>query len=339
MWKVNNTINERYLKVFELDVIEPIFFMIQETVIGIEIGKIMLPLQRKDIWNQTAVFLALSINKQKMFSYIMQKTISGRRLEDVFYDIIIGYDSTHVEYIYKLYCQQNHEVYKGNYSIPQSQVSEYFKELFVNFYYSNFFVDDNIWIILAGEQYNRGSFHKNFRTENSRLAVCPYCDMDTIVAISNISIEHFLPKSKFPLLAMNPYNLISSCTACNKAHEGKGEKVSDAPIITPYNEMIGDSADFLVDFLTGKITLNNKGGPEHENFFKLLKLEARYSEPFIFECVDDAAKSLFLTLSHYGSPTKESINSYISNTKERKEKLSFALKSAIINYPQYKLYK
>lgn len=41
--------------------------------------------------------------------------------------------------------------------------------------------------------------------------ICPYCaqrDVDTL--------DHYLPKAKFPTYAITPYNLVPSCMACNK---------------------------------------------------------------------------------------------------------------------------
>lgn len=334
MWKIKNTTNTAYLKEFESNIIIPIFKMIHDVIIDIDRGVLKLPLETKGIWQNTAIYLGASDDQKKLFSHIMQKTISGKKLEDLIYLIVVTCKPVEVEYTYKLYRIQNKEIYDSNYAIQQTPINEYFKSIFVDFYYNNFFVDDKVWMIIAGENYNRSSFHRNFKSDN-KLAVCPYCDIDTTIAISNNNIEHFLPKSKYPLLAMNPLNLISSCPACNKAHEGKGDKVSQPPIVTPYNEMMGDFAEFDVDFLSETITLHNKGGQAHHNYFELLKLYSRYSDPFIFECVNDAAHSLFETLSNYTTPSKDAIDLYIKR-REKKNSLSFVLKSVVNKYSQYK---
>lgn len=65
------------------------------------------------------------------------------------------------------------------------------------------------------------------------LRVGPYCGRTFIFSVSperegktvkvKPQIDHFLPKSQFPFLAVNIYNLIPSCTPCNMA-PAKGEQ-------------------------------------------------------------------------------------------------------------------
>ncbi|MHA4046026.1 hypothetical protein [Bacillus cereus] len=45
--------------------------------------------------------------------------------------------------------------------------------------------------------------------------VCPYCDFHSISHEDFSSIDHFLPKSRFPLLAIHSKNLVVSCAGCN----------------------------------------------------------------------------------------------------------------------------
>jgi hypothetical protein len=337
MWHIKNDINKHYLQIFEQEIILPFFRMISDVVTEIESGGINLPLQSIDIWKDTEIFINATDDKKKLYVYIMGKTVLGKKLQDLFYLMAVRFDSSAVENIIKLYKEQNRHVYSGNYNFPQVQIDVLFKELFVVYFYNTFFVDEYIWNAIVGEGYNRKAFHRNFKSEN-KMVVCPYCDIDTAVAVSNNNIEHFLPKSKFPLIAMNPFNLLSSCIACNKADEGKGDRIPEYPILSPYNEMIGDFASFDVDFLSKKITLSNAGETQHDNYFKFLKLYARYSDPIVYECVDHAAQSLFETLSNYNSPSKSAIDLYIQR-KQKMNNLSFALKSVISNYPEYNALK
>ncbi|WP_175638328.1 hypothetical protein [Metabacillus schmidteae] len=337
MWKVENSTNTQYLIKFESEIILPFFNMISDVVIEIEQGEIILPLEKTDIWKYTEHFRKASVDQKNLFTYIMQKTVSGEKLQDLFYSIVVTFDSSYVEQIYLLYKQQNKEILDGNYDIPQIQVDDIFKSIFVIYYYNTFFADDYVWMTLAGETYNRKEFHRNFKLEN-KMAVCPYCDVDTAVAGSNNNVEHFLPKSKYPLIAMNPLNLLSSCYACNKADEGKGDRIPEVPIVSPYNENIGDFAKFEVDFLSKKITLINSGRQEHHNYFKFLQLYSRYSDRMVFESVDHEANSLFETLTNSGSPTLKEIDLYIQR-REKMNNLSLALRSIISNYPMYKTFK
>lgn len=337
MWKIKNDSNKNYLDKFETEIIINTFHVISEIVSSIENGRITLPIETMDVWRQTHTIQSMSEELKDLFSYMMNKTVSGKKLQEILYLIAVTHDSESIEKKYKLYKEQNGKVLEGDYNIQPVPLDEDFKELFVSFFYNTFFADDHVWSVLVGEQYKRKSFHRNFKTENS-MSVCPYCDIDTTIAGSNNNVEHFLPKSKYPLLAMNPFNLISSCYACNKAEEGMGDRIPDFPIISPYNDMIGDYAKFDIDFISKKITLKNIGGEDHHNYFNFLKLYSRYSDQCVYETVDHVAHSVFETLSNYSSPTKEAINLYLQR-RSKTNNLSFALKSVIDKYSEYELYK
>lgn len=81
---------------------------------------------------------------------------------------------------------------------------------------------------------------------------CVYCNM-----VVPESLDHYLPKEKFPLLSINPLNLIPSCFGCNNrlnAVSGLGESL----IIHPYF----DGIDLIYDQQWIFATL-----PEDQAFF------------------------------------------------------------------------
>lgn len=67
--------------------------------------------------------------------------------------------------------------------------------------------------------------------------VCPYCNHNYTLTVNDEKnkvnfrpeFDHFLPKSTHPILALSFYNLVPSCSVCNKL------KSSKAVIYTPYN--------------------------------------------------------------------------------------------------------
>lgn len=73
------------------------------------------------------------------------------------------------------------------------------------------------------------------------LRSCPYCNRSYIYTITegkvNPQLDHFYPKSKYPLFAVSLYNLIPSCAICNSAG-AKGDKDTlldiKYQIISPY---------------------------------------------------------------------------------------------------------
>ena len=65
---------------------------------------------------------------------------------------------------------------------------------------------------------------KTILLESLGVAVCPYCNRNFVYNIENsqtgrllptCELDHFLPKNKYPLLAVSFYNLIPSCHFCN----------------------------------------------------------------------------------------------------------------------------
>lgn len=67
-------------------------------------------------------------------------------------------------------------------------------------------------------------YNGNILVESLGLTVCPYCnrnfinntyDEDNKIERRTSQLDHFYPKSHFPLLAMSFYNLIPCCSTCN----------------------------------------------------------------------------------------------------------------------------
>lgn len=66
---------------------------------------------------------------------------------------------------------------------------------------------------------------------NTHIEVCPYCGNDKVIESrrSKNEIDHFLPKRKYPILALSYYNLIPSCHFCNTSdHKGQLSPIEEA---------------------------------------------------------------------------------------------------------------
>ena len=68
---------------------------------------------------------------------------------------------------------------------------------------------------------------------------CPYCNRSYIYTIKdgniNPQLDHFYPKSLYPLLAVSLYNLIPSCAVCNSAGaKGSKDTLNKDTIKSPY---------------------------------------------------------------------------------------------------------
>ncbi|MFN3771732.1 hypothetical protein [Cloacibacterium normanense] len=78
---------------------------------------------------------------------------------------------------------------------------------------------------ISGIEYTYG----RWLTKAMNVKVCPYCNHNYIFTIniekkenvnnkisSRPQLDHYLPKAKYPILALSIYNLIPCCTVCNK---------------------------------------------------------------------------------------------------------------------------
>ncbi len=64
--------------------------------------------------------------------------------------------------------------------------------------------------------------------ENS---ICPFCNQQAVA-----TLDHYLPKSKFPSLSVNPVNLIPCCSDCNRFKSTRFPKTEELQTLHPYFE-------------------------------------------------------------------------------------------------------
>ena len=72
-------------------------------------------------------------------------------------------------------------------------------------------------------------FLKSFLDRNKHLCVCPVCDTTAFFTVVQrekgsevyTDIDHYLPKSSYPHLAIHPYNLMPLCHNCNSGTKGE----------------------------------------------------------------------------------------------------------------------
>ena len=298
MWKIKNEENKKYLDDFDNKLIRPLFKeIIHYKELKLSCGYLKYLKDNKN---------TICNNSNKLLVYINERIIKKAKFSDLIDTFISMNTLKEIKKYYNLYLQQNMEINKKNYNIKEEKIDDNLKKIFIEFFYESFFNKDKIWNLIDSSKYNEGysrsKFHENFKRENN-IYVCPYCDIDTIINNTNKEVEHFLPKSKYPFLAMNAYNLISSCIACNKAGEGKGTDVY-IPIDSPYNKQIGDAIIYRSDIVNKQITL--QGNDEKtNNYLKTLNLIERYKSSTIFEIVQEKAESLYDLIIEAGLNNEE----------------------------------
>jgi hypothetical protein len=82
--------------------------------------------------------------------------------------------------------------------------------------------------------FGRQNLLKAFLEENKGLEICPACDASLFYVRSkkrsedgeefekiHATLDHFLPKSRYPHFACHPYNLIAVCHTCNSTFKGE----------------------------------------------------------------------------------------------------------------------
>lgn len=97
-------------------------------------------------------------------------------------------------------------------------------------------------------KYNEIRKHLELLTNNH----CSFCDGHPLGAQSRKTVEHFRPKSKFPLLAFVWHNLFICCDSCQSA---KGDKF-DKKLLKPDRDEYCFSHFFIYIRYEGKIKIN-----------------------------------------------------------------------------------
>lgn len=87
---------------------------------------------------------------------------------------------------------------------------------------------DSVVFSLAGGNISRARIMDAFWAEHPK--VCGYCDGplgEKSESAEANDCEHFLPRSKFPHLAIHPRNLFSACLGCNRTWKGANAPMGD----------------------------------------------------------------------------------------------------------------
>lgn len=102
-------------------------------------------------------------------------------------------------------------------------------------------------------KFNYGCLNKEIKAEYFKslgIETCPYCNHNFIQTLKDKSvcntfdIDHFYPKSDFPLLSLSLYNFVPSCKICNQLF--KSDNCNSNEMINPNVEGFGDDAIFKV---------------------------------------------------------------------------------------------
>lgn len=139
----------------------------------------------------------------------------------------------------------------------------------------------NIYDSFSGANVN------NWIIDTSEVRICPYCNLAYTFNRETKTmgqLDHFYPKSEFPEFALCYYNLIPSCSTCNRI-KGKNADIS----ISPYEDEAFSSVRIIataskrINYMNLSEAEKNieleilSDRPEELDNVKLMKLDAAYS--------------------------------------------------------------
>lgn len=155
------------------------------------------------------------------------------------------------------------------------QLEDYILDLYLNkFSFINEWHDDYqiLYNIFIDNVYESTGFDKWNFINNIKVDTCPYCNRNYIYTSTKNKkikpvIDHFYPKTQYPILGISYFNLIPSCETCNgQACKHKKDPFSER-ILSPY---IIKNGDFVISHKIKNIAIINplSGKSDVEVFFK-----------------------------------------------------------------------
>lgn len=139
------------------------------------------------------------------------------------------------------------------------QIVDYIEENNIEFSVEDYKVFKSFYENLRTRQYDSKKMFIHF-SKSLKLTVCPYCNRDYINSRGNshagFEMDHFFSKDKYPFFAISLYNLVPSCSSCNRLKSNKNINLS------PYDETIDNmnsdvftlGKDKEVEIIKNKVT-------------------------------------------------------------------------------------
>lgn len=128
--------------------------------------------------------------------------------------------------------------------------------------------DDGYPIVVMGDgrAFSRGDYLVLWEERNGKLNVCPACDgkkPDRGRKKHRLSdLDHFLPKSVYPLLALHPRNLVPICMECNQRIKGEIDPLTDNGAVSFSHSFHPYAAPAAVDVIEVTCQRDANGVPQ-----------------------------------------------------------------------------
>lgn len=117
-----------------------------------------------------------------------------------------------------------------------------------------------------GQSFSRGNYLVLWEEQNGTLNVCPSCDGKKPDIGRNkhrlSDLDHFLPKSVYPLLALHPRNLVPICIECNQRIKGEINPLADNGAVSFSHSFHPYTAPAAVDVIEVTCQRDPNGVPQ-----------------------------------------------------------------------------
>lgn len=311
MHLVSNSLNAKALDALEGGFVVPLLtLLIGAKVAKAGVSDVVAPVLSPDQASRFRILLAIKLSKKETLEQrcnLVVKRTSKKALQRA----------------QQLYTQQASEIASGNYSLPQEEIALDVKRLFVNILYEKLFDSDELWQSLGLPRLTREVFHENFRRDNGNPSTCPYCDLDTMNSQGTRIVEHFLPKSKFPLLAVHQRNLFSACQGCNSSAAKGARVVGD--LTSPYVKEIGSCVHFANDPVKSQLSISaGRGDVAVDGFLRLVRLPTRYQDLNTWHQFEGRRQALLESLQHVPITDEAELERFVK-IQQKGAVLSFAV--------------
>lgn len=265
--------------------------------------------------------------KNKKLSEFLELISKDKVLQEIVFKSIEEYNRWNTDNLEKSKEKKDYsEIKKFFFSTPKEHI-EFSKENFsVNKNTADFFIHK----------------YENFRDSQAwkivnalGIKTCPYCNKNFIDIYMNKSgkmkfngdMDHYLPKSKYPYLALCIYNLIPVCKSCNNE---KGDNKEELIHFHPYRDNIKLGYKFKTSFIEGNIDLDYiyglsdnfdikiecNGNEYIENSKKVFHLKRKYNNSR--EQVKNLIRKSYIYNKRY---IKDILNDYFINNEDCKIRL------------------
>lgn len=191
-------------------------------------------------------------------------------------------------------------------------------------------------------------YYKELKNKGVLKDICPFCGEKIFEDGSTDrreTYDHYIPKAKYPFIALHYYNLIPMCHGCNSGYKGTKNILDYMKIFDPFDDNLGKNELTIKKILIlngGKSTIQNlkitndlKKSNEIYTWDKIFKVKQR-SKKIISSSYDEILYELSLEVES-GLSTEDELKGYLKRKIKLKQKFRYS-KSNLFEESLYKYF-